>query len=139
MPLDEDLEVEAVSGSLWVPPGTLVLLPCDHEWRIALDRVVRIVALSFSDSVLKGRVVGWPPCTAPRRHQPEGFAGVFIKFVETAAAEMDALPTTEWQAVEQGIADLFLTLLGGWIRRSDDAEPRRAVQSRDACDRAAPA
>ncbi len=113
LPLDQDLEVEAVSGSLWVPPGTLILLPCDHEWRIALDRVARIVALAFSDSVLKGRAVGWPPCTAPRRHQPEGFAGVFIKFVETAAAEMDALPATEWQAVEQGIADLFLTLLAG--------------------------
>lgn len=113
LPLDEDLEVEAVSGSLRVPPGTLVLLPCDHQWRIALDRVVRIVALSFSDSVLKGRAVGWPPCTAPRRHQPEGFAGVFIKFVEAAAVEMDALPSTEWQAVGQGIADLFLTLLGG--------------------------
>ena len=113
LPLDEDIEVEAASGPLWVPPGTLVLLPTDREWRIPLDRIVHIVALSLSDSVLHGRGAGWPSFAAPRRHQPEGFAGVFIKFVETAAAEMDALSTAEWQALEQGLADLFLTLVAG--------------------------
>ena len=111
LPLDEDIEVETVSGPLWVPPGTLVLLTPDQEWRIALNRIVPIVVLSLSDKVLNGRFAGWRALDAPRRLQPEGFAGVFIKLVETAAAEMDALSTAEWQALEQGVADLFLTLV----------------------------
>ena len=110
--LDEDIEVEAVSGPVWVPPGTLVLLPTDQEWRIALDRIAPIVVLSLSDRVLNGRP-GARLFSAPRRLQPEGFAAVFIKLVETAAAQMDALSTAEWQALEQGIVDLFLTIVAG--------------------------
>ena len=113
LPLDEDIEVEAAGGPLWVPPGTLVLLPAGREWRIPLDRIVHIVALSLSDNVLRGRGAGWPSFAAPRRYQPEGFTRILIKFVETAAAEMDALSTAEWQALEQGIADLFLTMVAG--------------------------
>jgi hypothetical protein len=37
LPLEDDIEVEAVSGPVWVPPGTLVLLPADQEWRISTD------------------------------------------------------------------------------------------------------
>jgi hypothetical protein len=33
--------------------------------------------------------------------------------IETAAAKMDSLSTTEWQGLEQGVADLFLTMVGG--------------------------
>jgi acetamidase/formamidase/AraC-like DNA-binding protein len=113
LPLNEDMEVEAASGPLWIPPGTLVLLPPDREWRIPLDRNVRIVALSVSDRALNGRGAGWSPLTAPRRYQPEGFAGIFIKFMETAAAEMDAPSAVEWQGVEKGIADLFLAVVAG--------------------------
>ena len=51
LPSEEDIEVETVSGPLWVPPGTLVLLTANQEWRIALDRIVPIVVLSLSDSV----------------------------------------------------------------------------------------
>ena len=96
-----------------VPPGTLVLLGADQEWRIALNRIVPIVVLSLSDSVLNGRFAGWRPFDAPRRLQPEGFAGVFIKLIETAAAEMEALSTAQWQALEQAVANLFLTMVGG--------------------------
>jgi AraC-like DNA-binding protein len=95
------------------PAGNLRSVPADREWRIPLDRVVRFVALVASDSILNGRSPGWPPFTAPHRYQPEGFGGVFIKFVEAAAAEMDALSTAEWGALEQGIADLFLTTVAG--------------------------
>ena len=126
---------------MWVPPGTLVLLPADQEWRIALDRIVPIVVVSLSDSVLDGRGAGWRPLAAPRRLQPEGFSGVFIKLIETAAAEMDALSAAEWRALEQGVADLFLTIVAGQdgAERRGDAKPRGAVQPRDGCDRAAPA
>ena len=113
LPLDEDIEVETISGPLWVPPGTLVLLGADQEWRIALNRIVPIVVLSLSDGVLNGRFAGWRPFDAPRRLQPEGFAGVFIKLIETAAAEMEALSTAQWQALEQAVANLFLTMVGG--------------------------
>ncbi len=113
LPLEEDIEVETVSGPLWVPPGTLVLLTANQGWRIALERIVPIVALSLSDSLLNGRFAGWRAFDAPQRLQPEGFAGVFIKLVETAAAEMDALSTAEWQGLEQGVADLFLTIVAG--------------------------
>jgi acetamidase/formamidase/AraC-like DNA-binding protein len=88
------------------------MLPADREWRIPLDRTVRIAALSVSDSILAGRCAGSQSFASPRRFQPEGFAGVFIKFVETAAAEMDALSAAEWRALEQGITDLFLTMVG---------------------------
>jgi hypothetical protein len=107
LPLDEDIEVETIRGPLWVPPGTLVLLGADQEWRIALNRIVPIVALSLSDSVLNGRFAGWRPFDAPRRLQPEGFAGVFIKLIETAAAEMEALSTAQWQATRRGLAHFF--------------------------------
>jgi hypothetical protein len=107
LPLDEDIEVETISGPLWVPPGTLVLLGADQEWRIALNRIVPIVALSLSDSVLNGRFAGWRPFDAPRRLQPEGFAGVFIKLIETAAAEMEALSTAQWQATRRGLCHVF--------------------------------
>ncbi len=113
LPLEDDIEVEAVSGPVWVPPGTLVLLPADQEWRIALDRIVPIVVVSLPDSGLDGRGAGWRPLAAPRRLQPEGFSGVFIKLIETAAAEMDSLSTAEWRALEQGVADLFLTIVAG--------------------------
>src|ERR1700733_8824167 len=113
LPLDDDIEVETINGPVWVPPGTLVLLTADQEWRIALDRIVPIVVLSLSDSLLNGRFAGWRPFDAPRRIQPEGFAGVFIKLIETAAAEMEALSTAEWQALEQGVVDLFLPLVTG--------------------------
>jgi acetamidase/formamidase/AraC-like DNA-binding protein len=114
LPLDDDMEVETIKGPVWVPPGTLVLLTADQEWRIALDRIAPIVVLSLSDSLLlNGRFAGWRPFDAPRRIQPEGFAGVFIKLVETAAAEIGALSTAEWQALEQGIVDLFLPLVAG--------------------------
>jgi acetamidase/formamidase/AraC-like DNA-binding protein len=113
LPLDEDIEVEAINGPLWVPPGTLVLLAPDQEWRIVLNRTVQIVVLSLSDHVVKGRFAGWRAFDAPRRLQPEGFAGVFINLVETAAAEMDVLSTAEWRALEQGVADLFLTMVAG--------------------------
>jgi AraC-binding-like domain len=122
LPLDEDIEVEAINGSLWVPPGTLVLLAPDQEWRIALNRTVPIVVLSLSDSVLNGRL-GCRPFSAARRLQPDGFAAVFIKLVETAAAEMDALSTAEWQALEQSIVDLFLTIVAGVDRASAAATP----------------
>jgi hypothetical protein len=107
LPLDEDIEVETISGPLWVPPGTLVLLGADQEWRIALNRIVPIVVLSLSDSVLNGRFAGWRPFDAPRRLQPEGFAGVFIKLIETAAAEMEALSTAQWQATRRGLAHVL--------------------------------
>ena len=113
LPLEDDIEVEAVSGPVWVPPGTLVLLPADQEWRIALDRIVPIVVVSLPDSGLDGRGAGWRPLAAPRRLQPEGFSGVFIKLMETAAAEMDSLSAAEWRALEQGVADLFLTIVAG--------------------------
>ena len=113
LPLEDDIEVEAASGPVWVPPGTLVLLPADQEWRIALDRIVPIVVVSLPDSVLDGRGAGWRPLAAPRRLQPEGFSGVFIKLIETAAAEMDALSAAEWRALEQGVADLFLAIVAG--------------------------
>jgi hypothetical protein len=71
----------------------------DQEWRIALNRTVPIVVLSLSDNVVNSRLAGRRAFEAPRRLQPEGFAGVFIKLVETAAAEMDALSATEWQAL----------------------------------------
>jgi hypothetical protein len=58
LPLDEDIEVEAINGPLWVPPGTLVLLAPDQEWRIALNRIVPIVVLFLSDNVVKGRFAG---------------------------------------------------------------------------------
>ena len=111
LPLDEDIEVDAVGGSVWVPPGTLVLLTTNLEWRLRLDRATRIVALSFSDDIQGARAGAWPPLTAPRRYQPEGFAGLFIKHVETASAEMDALSATEWLALERTIVDLFLALV----------------------------
>jgi acetamidase/formamidase/AraC-like DNA-binding protein len=113
LPLEADMEVETVNGPIWVPPGTLVLLAPDQEWRIALDRIAPIVVLSLSDSMLNGHFPGWRPFDAHRRLQPEGFAGVFIKMVETAAVEMDALSMAEWQALEQGVANLFLTLVAG--------------------------
>ena len=113
LPLEADMEVETISGPLWVPPGTLVLLGADQEWRITLNRTVPIAVLSLSDSVLNGRFAGWRPFDAPRRLQPEGFAGVFIKLIETAAAEMDALSTAQWQALEQAVANLFLIIVGG--------------------------
>lgn len=113
LPLEDDIEVEAASGPVWVPPGTLVLLPAGQEWRIALDRIVPIVVVSLSDGVLDGRGAGWRPLAAPRRLQPEGFSGVFIKLIETAAAEMGALSAAEWRALEQGVADLFLAIVAG--------------------------
>ncbi len=124
--LHEDIEVEAISGPLWVPPGTLVLLPTDQEWRIALNRIVPIVVLSLSDSVLNGR----PRCrsfSTPHRLQPEGLVAVFIKLVETAAAEMDALSAAEWEALEQGIGDLFLTIVAGADGASAVATPSRVA------------
>jgi acetamidase/formamidase/AraC-like DNA-binding protein len=111
LPLEEDVEVDAINGPLWVPPGTLVLLAPDQEWRIALNRTVPIVVLSLSDNVLKGRFAGRWAFDTPRRLQPEGFPGVFIKLIETAAAEMDTLSTVEWQALEQGVTELFLTIV----------------------------
>ncbi len=123
LPLEDDIEVEGVSGPVWVPPGTLVLLPADQEWRIALDRIVPIVVVSLSDGVLDGRSPGWRPLAAPRRLQPEGFSGVFIKLIETAAAEMDSLSAAEWRALEQGVADLFLTIVGGQDGASAAATP----------------
>jgi acetamidase/formamidase/AraC-like DNA-binding protein len=113
LPLEADVEVETINGPIWVPPGTLVLLTADQEWRIALDRIAPIVVLSLWDSMLNGHFPGWPPFDAPRRFQPDGFAGVVIKIIETAAVEMDALSTAEWQALEQGVANLFLTLVAG--------------------------
>jgi acetamidase/formamidase/AraC-like DNA-binding protein len=113
LPLDEDIEVDAVNGPLWVPPGTLVLLAPDQEWRIALNRTVPIVVFSLSDHVLNGRLAGRRALDAPRRLQPEGFAGVFIKLIETAAATMDSLSTAEWRGLEQAVAELFLTMVAG--------------------------
>jgi acetamidase/formamidase/AraC-like DNA-binding protein len=113
LPLDEDIEVETINGPLWVPPGTLVLLAPDQEWRIALNRTVPLVVLSLSDNVVKGRFAGPRAFDAPRRLKPEGFAGVFIKLIETTAAKMDTLSAAEWQALEQGVADLLLTILAG--------------------------
>jgi acetamidase/formamidase/AraC-like DNA-binding protein len=127
LPLDEDMDIEAASGSIWVPPGTLVLLPADREWRIPLDRVVRIVALSFSDAILNGRGVGWPPFANPCRYQPDGYAGIFINFVEKAAAEMDALSDAEWRTIEAGIAGLFLTMIAEAGSVSAAATPSRVA------------
>ena len=87
--------------------------PRSTDWRIALNRTARIIALSISDCALNGRGSIWSPLTAPRRCQPEGFAGIFSKFMETAAAELDALSAAEWQGVEKGIADLFLAVVAG--------------------------
>jgi acetamidase/formamidase/AraC-like DNA-binding protein len=123
LPLDEDFEVEAINGPLWVPPGTLVLLPPDQEWRIALNRIVPIVVLSLSDNLVNGRLAGTRAFDAPRRLQPEGFAGVFIKLIETATAKMDALSTAEWQGLEQGVADLFLTMVAGESGPTASATP----------------
>ena len=95
------------------PSRNARFIAADQEWRIALNRTVPIVVLSLSDHVVKGRFAGRRAFDAPRRLQPEGFAGVFIKLVETAAAEMDVLSTSEWQALEQGVADLFLTMVAG--------------------------
>jgi acetamidase/formamidase/AraC-like DNA-binding protein len=85
----------------------------DQEWRIALNRTVPIIVLSLSDNVVRGRFAGQPTFDAPRRLQPEGFAGVFIKLIETAATQMNALSTAEWQGLQQGVADLFLTMVAG--------------------------
>jgi acetamidase/formamidase/AraC-like DNA-binding protein len=113
LPLDEDMEVDAVNGPVWVPPGTLVLLTTNLEWRVRLDRTTRIVALSFSDDIQRIRAAVWPPLIAPRRYQPQGFAGLFIKYVETASVEMDALSPPEWLALERSLTDLFLALIAG--------------------------
>ena len=130
LPLDEDMEIDAVSGPVWVPPGTLVLLTANLEWRVRLNRTTRIVALSFSDEIQSIRAAAWPPLTAPGRYQPEGFAGLFIKYVETASVEMDALTPPEWLALERSITDLFLALIAGGETASAASPSMAALFSR---------
>jgi hypothetical protein len=70
------------------------------------------------------------------RLQPEELAAVFINLVEPTAAEMDALCAAEWQALEQGIDDLFLTIVAGADAASAVATAsRRALQPSGARDR----
>ena len=119
LPLDEDIEIETGGGIVWVPPGTLAVLPLDSEWRIPLDKSVRLAAFLISDSLLRGRRPATLALPAPRRFAPDGLAAVLIKAVETAVAEMDGLSDAEWRALEKSFVDLVLTV----IAEAEASEP----------------
>lgn len=119
LPLDEDIEIETGGGIVWVPPGTLAVLPLDSEWRIPLDKSVRLAAFLISDNLLHGRRPATLALPAPRRYAPDGLAAVLIKAVETAVAEMDRLSDAEWRALEKSFVDLVLTV----IAEAEASEP----------------
>jgi len=111
VPLDQDIEIETNAETIWIPPGTLAVLPLDREWRIPLVKSARLAALSIPESLLLGRRAATLAIPAPRRCAPNGLAAVLIKAVETAVDEMDRLSEPEWRALEQSFAELVLTLI----------------------------
>ncbi len=108
---DEAINVTLPLDVLTVEPGSLVILPAASQWQIALQKNVRLIALSVADTLFHGPKTGLQALTMPQHHPPEGFAGIFIKSVEAAALEMDRLSAIEWSCLEDAVADLFFALL----------------------------
>lgn len=111
LPLDEEIEIETGAGIVRVPPGTLAFVPLDSEWRIGLDKSVRLAALSISESLLHVRRPASLALPAPRHYVQDGLAAVLIKALEAAVAEMDRLSKAEWRALEQSLVELVLTVI----------------------------
>ena len=111
LPLDEEIEIETDAGIVRVPPGTLAFVPLDSEWRIGLDKSVRLAALSISESLLHVRRPASLALPAPRHYVQDGLAAVLIKALEAAVAEMDRLSKAEWRALEQSLVELVLTVI----------------------------
>ncbi|WP_244618670.1 acetamidase/formamidase family protein [Rhizobium sp. 18065] len=111
IPLDADVEVTGGNFRLRVDSGALVVLQMDRPWEMKLPGNNRILALGLSDAALQRRGAGWTPFADPRCYLPKGLASVFIRAVESAAAEINAFSAAEWQSFEQFMADLFVTMI----------------------------
>ena len=109
IPLDESVEVVSGGRTFDAGSGTLVVLQMDRHWEIKLTRNVRVAALALSDAVLQRRGAAWTPLADPRCYPPKGLAAVLVRTVEGAIAEMEHLSNSEWQSLEQVIADLLVT------------------------------
>lgn len=111
IPLDADVEVTGGNFRLRVDSGALVVLQMDRPWEMRLTGNNRILALGLSDAALQRRGAGWTPFADPRCYLPKGLASVFIRAVESAAADINAFSVAEWQSFEQFMADLFVTMI----------------------------
>jgi acetamidase/formamidase/AraC-like DNA-binding protein len=124
---DEAINVALPSDVLTVEPGSLVILPAASQWQIALQKNVRLIALSVADTLFHGPKTGLQALTVPQYHPPGGFASIFIKAVEAAALEMDRLSAVEWSCLEDAVADLFFALLLQGERTEASARPSLAA------------
>ncbi|WP_438617864.1 acetamidase/formamidase family protein [Oryzifoliimicrobium ureilyticus] len=111
IPLDADVEVIGGNFGLQVEAGSLVILQMDRPWEMKLSGQNRILAFGLSDALLQRRGVGWTSVAYPRRYLAKGLAFVFIRTLESAAAELKTFSVAEWQSFEQFIADLFVTMI----------------------------
>ena len=125
VPIDEEMEIHIGNEILRVAPGTLAVMPMNLQWEIPLERNVRIVAVTISESALQSRRAGWLPVATPRQYPSDGLAAIFIKSLVAAASEIERLSVVEWQSLEQVIADLFQTMV---VEADDgDAAPTPSV------------
>lgn len=111
IPTDEDISITGSELKLDVPAGHLLVLQMDRPWTISLPTSVRLAAFTISDALLQRRGAGWVPFAAPRRYTAKGLASVFIRTVEEATRNLDALSSAEWMSLEQFAADLFVTMM----------------------------
>lgn len=111
IPLDGGLDVTSGVSNLHVSSGSLVVLRMDRQWEVHLSGNVRVAVFALSDAVLQRRGAAWAPFAGPRCYLASGLSAVFIRTLETAVSEMDRLSNSEWQPLEQFIADLFVTMV----------------------------
>ncbi|AYD03708.1 AraC family transcriptional regulator (plasmid) [Neorhizobium sp. NCHU2750] len=111
VPLDTEVDVAGDGFNLKVDSGALVVVQMDRPWEMRISGNNRILVFGLSDAAMQRRGAGWTPFADPRCYPSKGLASVFIRAVESAAAEMEAFSDAEWQSFEQFIADLFVTMI----------------------------
>jgi acetamidase/formamidase/AraC-like DNA-binding protein len=91
--------------------GDLVVLPRHGRWELGFEHEMQAVALSVTSAAFRGRKIGTLAFGEARALHAEGLAAVLSRALEAAAQTLERLSPAEWATINQGLAELLLTLV----------------------------
>lgn len=111
MPLEDGAALKVAGSRQSLSVGDLVVLPRQAAWEVGFEGDMQAVALSVASAAFRGRKLGALAFSNPRVLQADGLAAVLAGALEAAAEALEKLSPAEWATINQGLAELLLTLV----------------------------
>jgi acetamidase/formamidase/AraC-like DNA-binding protein len=91
--------------------GELVVLPRHGGWEVGFEHEMQAVALSVTSAAFRSRKVSSRTFGEARVLHAERLATVLARALEAAEQTLERLSPAEWATINQGLAELLLTLV----------------------------